>query len=480
MNTVSLIASKEPGSAPAVIFVCKTISRFPEGSLLPEEMDYIAGQQLAGQTTIEVQRMKSVAIIHLCDEKLPLPAALEKARKAGFKAQQIANGRKFERLQVIGCDAEPIFTTAVIEGAALGNYQFTKYITQSDDRIHALKTIEVLSPQHSDEQIAAQGHLINSVFFARDLINEPANYLTASRLAAQIAASGQRSGFGVEIFDKTKIESLCMGGLLAVNRGSTEPPTFTVLEWKPAGHRNQKPYVLVGKGIVYDTGGLSLKPTKDAMDFMKSDMAGAALVAGVFEAVAQSGLPLWLIGLVPATDNRIDANSYSPGDVIKMHNGTTVEMLNADAEGRMILADALSFAQKYDPELVIDFASLTGAAAAAIGKEGAVVMGTAPEDVFNMLTDSAQATYERLVRFPLWDEYAEMLKSDIADVKNVGNATAGAITAGKFLERFIRYPWVHFDIAGVAFSKEGDSYHGKGGSGWGIRLMFDYFTRLLG
>jgi leucyl aminopeptidase len=246
------------------------------------------------------------------------------------------------------------------------------------------------------------------------------------------------------------------------------------MEWKPKKARNKKPIVLVGKGVVYDTGGLSLKPTANSMDYMKCDMAGGATVAASMYAIAKANLNCHVIGLVPATDNRPGENAYAPGDVIKMYDGQTVEMLNSDAEGRMILADALSYAKKYKPELVLDFATLTGAAAAAIGPYGIVCMGTADEKQKDKLKDSGNNVYERLVEFPFFDEYAKLIKSDIADMKNIGGPIAGAITAGKFLEKFIDYAWMHFDIAGPSWNTAADSYRSKNGTGVGVRLLFDF------
>jgi leucyl aminopeptidase len=289
---------------------------------------------------------------------------------------------------------------------------------------------------------------------------------------------GKTAGFKVEVLTKKKIESLKMGGLLAVNRGSIDPPTFSILEYKPSGAKNKRPVVLVGKGIVFDTGGLSLKPTSDSMDYMKSDMSGAAAVAGTFYAIARSRVPVYIIGLVPATDNRPDGNAYVPGDVIKMYDGTNVEVLNTDAEGRMILADALSYAKQFDPELVINLATLTGAAAIAIGKYGIVGMGNARRDVMEKLIESGYKVNERIAEFPFWDDYNELIKSDIADLKNIGGKHAGAITAGKFLEHFTDYPFIHLDIAGPAFNKKPDSYRGKGGSGVGVRLLFDFLKKI--
>jgi len=285
----------------------------------------------------------------------------------------------------------------------------------------------------------------------------------------------KEAGYTIEVFNKKKIESLRMGGLLAVNRGSIDPPTFSILEWKPENAVNEKPYVLVGKGVVFDTGGLSLKPTSDSMDYMKCDMGGAAAVAGALYTIAKAKLPVHVIGLVPATDNRPDGNAYVPGDVITMYDGSTVEVLNTDAEGRMILADALSYAKQYDPGLVIELSTLTGSAHAAVGKYAIVGMGNADPETMESLKSSGFNTFERIAEFPFWDDFSELLKSDIADQKNIGGKYAGAITAGKFLEKFTDYPFVHLDIAGPSFNKTQDNYRGKGGSGVGTRLLFDFF-----
>ena len=263
---------------------------------------------------------------------------------------------------------------------------------------------------------------------------------------------------------------------MAVNRGSVDPPSFSVMEWKPDQPRNKKPVILIGKGIVYDTGGISLKPTLHMLD-MKSDMAGGATVAGIMYAMAKLQLPVHLIAMVPATDNRPDGNAYTPGDVIHMHNDKTVEVINTDAEGRMLLADALSFATQYEPELVIDFATLTGSAAMTLGTQGIIAMGLADQSIFDRLIKSGENTYERVVQLPLWEEYNEQIKSHVADIKNVGGREAGAIVAGKFLEHFVSYPWVHFDIAPMAYLEKKEAYRLKGGTGVGVRLMFDFLRQ---
>jgi len=321
-------------------------------------------------------------------------------------------------------------------------------------------------------------HIGEANAVARNLVNEPLITLTAPELASRAEKLGKQYGFSVEVFNKKKIESLKMGGLLAVNYGSPTPPTFTIMEWNPKGAEQKAPIVLVGKGVVYDTGGLSLKPTANSMDFMKSDMAGAAAVIGAMCGVAALKLPYRVIGLVPATDNRPGQNAYVPGDVITMYTGKTVEVLNTDAEGRLLLADALGYAKKYDPSLVIDLATLTGAAVVALGHTGIAMMSTADKETKAAFAQSGENTYERVVELPLWKEYGDALKSDVADIKNVGGRPAGSITAGKFLEHFVDFPWIHLDIAGPSFIFSPDGYKCKGGTGVGVRLLVDYIQNI--
>jgi leucyl aminopeptidase len=367
---------------------------------------------------------------------------------------------------------------AFLEGFALSHYQFLKYFKDKDKKAYKLNSIKVYSEKVDEKDLKSLAILIKAVFKTRDLVNEPLSYLTAVQLSKEIEAMGEEGGFNVEVLAKKKIESLKMGGLLAVNRGSIDPPTFNILEHKPENPVNKRPYILVGKGVVYDTGGLSLKPTANSMDYMKSDMAGAGVVAGTLYAVAANKLPVHLIGLIPATDNRPDGNAYVPGDVVRMYDGTTVEVLNTDAEGRMIMADALSWAKQYDPALVIDVATLTGAAWVAIGTQGIVGMGNAEKKLMDLLKQCGDEVYERIAEFPFWDEYADAMKSDIADLKNIGGRLAGAITAGKFLEHFTDYPYIHLDIAGPSFLKKQEAYRPKGGSGMGVRLLHNFFHKL--
>ncbi|MFN0203268.1 MAG: leucyl aminopeptidase family protein [Bacteroidia bacterium] len=402
----------------------------------------------------------------------------ESLRKVAHKAVAMANEYKQNVLNFSYlAELTPENTTAISEAIALSNYQFLKY--KSEKKENSLQQVNFLGISLEEIEAAIQKGktMAEVVCITRDLVNEPVSTLTAEKLAETAVELGQKYGFSTDVFGKAKIQSLKMGGLLAVNLGSQLPPTFTIMEYKPEKAVNEKPVILVGKGVVYDTGGLSLKPTANSMDYMKCDMAGAGAVIGAMCGAAALKLNVHLIGLIPATDNRPGENAYVPGDVITMYDGSTVEVLNTDAEGRMILADALTYAKQYEPELVIDLATLTGASVVAIGGIGLAMMGTASEETKAKLKVAGENAYERLVEFPLWDEYGEMIKSDIADVKNIGGSEAGAITAGKFLERFTTYPWIHLDIAGAAWSKSPDNYRGKGGTGVGVRLLLEFLAK---
>jgi leucyl aminopeptidase len=398
--------------------------------------------------------------------------APERMRLIGVNVLKRSRALRAKRVQLIVL-GRPASLFPICEGLMLASYEFKKYYKEKTETFPQILD----APGLDDTELRELQAIGEAVSFSRDLINEPLNHLTAEDLAKRVTEKGKDCGFSVEVLNKKKIESLKMGGLLAVNKGSIDPPTFSILEWKPEKPVNEKPIVLVGKGVVYDTGGLSLKPTAGSMDSMKSDMSGAAAVAGAFVALSRLNLPLHVIGLLPATDNRPGGNAYTPGDVITMFDGTTVEVLNTDAEGRMILADALSYAKKYEPELVINLATLTGAAAVAIGQKGIVGMGNADDKVFNKLVESSHKVHERMALFPFWDDYKDMLKSPIADLKNIGGREAGAITAGKFLEHFTDYPFVHLDIAGPAFLNADDQYRLRGGTGVGVRLLLEFLKQ---
>lgn len=473
--------SAAPSANDHIAVLATAKSDFSKIGFPAAELAFLKGQINKEEHFITINQYKRTVVVCVVEKKDQPHLLLEGYRRAGNKACMVLNGIKAASVTITDLVGNADNTLAFAEGMALGNYQFLVHRTKDVKKAtHSLATIHIHSKSVGQEQIAQLQIIIDATEKARNLVNEPVNYLNAVQLAKEFEKMGKEAGFKVEVFNKAKIEALKMGGLLAVNRGSIDPPTFTIMEWKPANAKNKKPYVLVGKGVVYDTGGLSLKPTANSMDSMKCDMGGAAAVGCTMYAIAKAKLPVHVIGLVPSTDNRPGMNAYVPGDIITMHNGMTVEMLNADAEGRMILADALSYAQKYKPELAIELSTLTGAAAAAIGKYGIVSMGTAEKKANDALKKSGEHVFERLVEFPFWDDYADLLKTEIADMKNIGGSVAGAITAGKFLQKFTDYPYIHLDIAGPAFIDSAYDYKPKGGTGVGVRLLFDFLSKVNG
>lgn len=400
----------------------------------------------------------------------------EELRKTASNMRKLIKTNNHKELVIKSDGSFPGAVEAFTEGLILSFYSFDKYRTRRDAIERNYPSRLLLADEIPEVDFRWLSDLTDAVYFSRNLINEPVNHLNAMALADEIKKIGDAAGYSVEVLNKGKIEALKMGGLLAVNKGSVDPPVFCILEWKPENCVNNNPVVLVGKGIVYDTGGLNIK-TGDYMDNMKSDMAGAATVAGVIYAVAKASLPVHVIGLVPATDNRPGGNAYTQGDIITMHSGLTVEIGNTDAEGRLILADAISYASKYSPELIIDIATLTGSAAMTFGNQAIAVMGNAGRSYFKLLEESGNEVYERIAELPFWEEYGELIKSDIADIKNVGGREAGAITAGKFLENFAKYPLIHLDIAGTGSLKKDDYYRLKDGPGSGIRLLSTFLKK---
>lgn len=475
MTNILLNAKLASGSHLLVI-----TEKFTNDFGLPDKVsDYITAQlKKKDKTTLTynyIGRYISVVVPDLGSNETKL---LESLRKHGSGVADAINLHKGESICIVNQTARPELCLPAAEGICLGNYQFVAYRKNKDRVTNSLKEIVITDKRVKRAQVDELKNLCEATCMARDLVNEPVNHLNATGLSDAFRRMGKSAGFKVDVFNKTKIRQLKMGGLLAVNQGSVDEPTFTVMEYKPARPVNAKPYVLVGKGVVYDTGGLSLKPTPNSMDFMKCDMAGAAAVGCTLYAIAKAKLNVHVIGLVPATDNRPGFNAFAPGDIVTMMDGSTVEMLNSDAEGRMILADALHYAKRYKPELVIDIATLTGSALAAIGSAGMVGMGTANEAQKKRLHESGLRCYERIAEFPFWDEYDEEMKSDIADQKNIGGSTAGAITAGKFLAKFTDYPFYHLDIVGPAFLSARQAYRTKGGTGVGVRLFYEFFRSL--
>jgi leucyl aminopeptidase len=503
MMPIITLTNKEQELGHLVIVVSK-LAKLPAGVFSTAEKAYIAEQvENLKQDVVSFNRLTYWVFVYVIKAEEDSSKRLEASRKAGDKIAGLLNALKASRVSVFDAAENSTEVLALAEGMALGSYQFLKYKTEKEKE-NTLREIEIYSGELETEsfqssvtrhasrvtpfpsrvkpfpsRVAHLNILVDAVTLCRNLINEPNSHLTATVFAKEVEAMSASCGAQVEILNQQKITALRMGGLLGVNQGSHEPPTFTVMEWKPDDAVNKKPVILVGKGVVYDTGGMNLKPG-DSMLNMKDDMAGAAAVAAAVYAIAKAKLPVHVIGLMPATDNRPGVQALVPGDIITMHNGLTVEVVNTDAEGRLILADALSYAKKYDPSLVIDLATLTGAAVRAIGKFGAVAMQSKAGSELEQLKVSGNEVYERLAEFPMWDEYGDLVKSDLADLKNLGPAEAGMITAAKFLEKFTSYPYIHLDIAGPAFLEKRDSYRGQGGTGFGVRLLFDFILNIAG
>ena len=403
------------------------------------------------------------------DESASDNGQAESLRRSGHKLWKLIHDRK---IKSIVFRSDIFLKNACIflaEGLLLSTYIFDKYKSKKQDR--HLKEIYIDDKNVSDENISTLYKTVNANFIARDLVNEPPAKLTATDLSNCIVSLGNKYGFNTTVLEKSKIQSLKMGGLLSVNLGSETPPTFNILEWNPKGAKNKKPVVLIGKGVVYDTGGLSLKPTTNSMDLMKSDMAGSAAVIGAFCALASLNLPLHVIGLIAATDNRPGKNAYAPGDVIHMFDGTSVEVMNTDAEGRLTLADALSYAKKYKPGLVIDIATLTGAIIVALGSKTTGLMAN-DQKLADDLLQAGLDSHDKAWQLPLWDEYQEQLDSNFADIANIGSKGAGSITAACFLSRFTeKFTWAHLDIAGTAWTSGGKA---KGATGRPVPMLVQY------
>ena len=461
-----------------IIFLSSNLKKIPKDYFSAEEIKFINEQKnKLKKELICFNRLSHQVYMQFIKEENDIYTRLENCRKAGDSVASAINDQKFSEIIIDDVDGMAAETLAFSEGIALGNYQFLKY-KKDNGKNNSLKNIGIFSKKITVKQIKELSIIVDAVYRCRTFINEPFSSLNTPVFARELKKLAIQSGVKIEVMNKKKIETLKMGGILAVNKASNEPPVFVVMEWNPSGAVNKKPYVFVGKGIVYDSGGMNLKPG-DTMTNMKDDMSGAAAVASAIYAISMAKLPVHVVGLIPVTDNKIGPDATMPGDIIRMHNGMTVEVVDTDAEGRLILADALSYASKYKPELVIDLATLTGAAVRAIGKFGIVAMQVKAGQEFNLLSQSGRQVYERLVEFPTGDEYAELMKSDIADLKNLGPGEAGAITAGKFLEKFTDYPYIHLDIAGPAFLEKRDSYRGQGGTGVGVRLLFDFIKRKI-
>jgi leucyl aminopeptidase len=366
---------------------------------------------------------------------------------------------------------------AMVEGILLSFYKLDRYKTGDENEEIALQRLTILKEKRKGIGEIKRGKEFGEIFswatnFSRDLANRPGNYLTPTRLAGEADKLARQNKFKCTVFSAAEIKKLKMNVLLAVASGSKQPPKFIVLEYVPPRSKTNA-LALVGKGITFDAGGLSLKTTEGMVE-MKGDMMGGAVVIATIAACAKMQLPLHLVGVIPATENLPSGSALKVGDIITSHSGKTIEVLNTDAEGRLILADGLSYARSFKPDAIVDVATLTGTIKLALGTICAGIFGNHP-GLKKRMIQAGEVSGERVWEMPLWKEYDEFLKSDLADIKNVGGRFGGAILAAAFLQNFVGdLPWIHLDIAGVDFREKDDSYHSKGATGFGARLLLQF------
>lgn len=373
-------------------------------------------------------------------------------------------------------ESDEYMIQTIIEGIHLGNYSFDKFKSDKDKNEN-LKIIFHYSDQNLTRAVIDRtDKIMSSVYFTRDLVNEPANNLTPQEFARRTKFELSKVGVNVTVMNKKELQRRKMNAILAVGGASVHDPLMMILTYKPKNAK--KKIALVGKGVTYDSGGLSIKPTSSMLE-MKADMAGGAAVVGILKAAALLKLPIEIIGVVPCVENMLNGSSYKPGDVIVSSSGKTIEVKDTDAEGRIILADALHYASQQKPEEIIDFATLTGAVVVALGE---IIAGlfTKNDELAQKIANAGNKTFERIWRMPFYQDYNSMIKSEIADVSNLGPRWGGAITAGKFLEHFVdeKIPWAHLDIAGPAIKHKFNNYTEKYDTGFAVRLMCEYLQSM--
>jgi leucyl aminopeptidase len=439
----------------------QTLLLYPRGAVAPRRL------LLVGLGKREAVSAESI--------RLAAALAVQEARKMQIAAVTVGVQRDTPVLPAL-------MAQAFAEGLEMGAYRYWKYRTGlTTEQTFEVRAATVFTSEGSEDQVrrgVALGQITGrGVTFARDLVNSPGYALTPAKLADEAVALGKRAGLQVTVLNKAQLTEQGFGGVLAVGKGSANDPRFIVMEYGRAAE--DKPTIcLVGKGLTFDSGGLSLKPP-EAMDTMKSDMGGSAAVFGAMQAIAELALPLHVVVLVSAAENMPSSTAYRPGDVVTTLSGKTIEVLNTDAEGRIILSDALFYAQRYKPAAIVELSTLTGAIIIALGPHATGMMST-DQALADQISRAGEASGERVWQLPLWDEYHEMVKSEIADLKNLSGRPAGSITAGAFLTAFVGdFPFVHLDIAGTAWvDKPAKPYQSHGGTGAGVRLLVEFLTGL--
>ena len=402
---------------------------------------------------------------------------LEKWRGAASKAGQYIRNSGIKQFAIpiekFSSFSDEELVESFVIGLLLGVYQFNEFKTLERDKIKEIEEVVLLGEK--DEEINLIGNglrtgqiISESVYMARDLVNGPSNQITPTVLAEKAAEIAKDHDMEVQVLEVSQAEAMGMGAFVAVTKGSQEPGKFIVLEYNKG--KELDTVALVGKGITFDSGGISIKPSEN-MDRMKDDMSGAAAVLSTMKAASKLRLPLHLVGIMPATENLPSGKAYKPGDILKTLSGQTVEVISTDAEGRLILSDALTYSLRYQPKAIIDLATLTGACVIALGDYVIGLFGN-DESLLTRIEEASARTGEKVWKMPLWDEYFDYLKSDVADFRNVGTRAAGAIIGAIFLSKFVeKVPWIHLDIAGPASIEKEKPYIPRGGTGAGVRLL---------
>ena len=402
---------------------------------------------------------------------------LENWRGAASKAGQFIQNSGIKQfafpVKKFNALSEVELAESFVTGLLLGTYQFNEFKTLERDKIQEIEKLIILGETTEEIQSLSEGVgrgkiVSEAVCMARDLVNGPSNKVTPTVLAEKAQQIAKECGMEIRVLEVSQAEAMGMGAFVAVAKGSQEPGKFITLEYNKG--RGLDTIALVGKGITFDSGGISIKPS-EKMERMKDDMSGAAAVLAAMQAASKLELPLHLVGIMPATENLPSGKAYKPGDIIKTLSGQTVEVISTDAEGRLILSDALTYSLRYQPKAVIDVATLTGACVIALGDYVIGLFGN-DESLLGQIEEASGKTGEKSWRLPLWDEYFEYLKSDVADFRNVGTRSAGAIIGAIFLSKFVeKTPWVHLDIAGPASIEKERPYIPRGGTGAGVRLL---------
>ena len=464
--------------------------------------DALGGQLRELRETGEFSGKNQQAVLIHTRKALPakrvLLLGLGKKRDVTLDRVRQAMGTAFKKVRQAGAEtfAAPVLGTdtlrapvsdiaqAMVEGAMLGGYRFTQYRSDEDEPSEKeIRTMTLLANRANQVSGMKTGvrrgeASANATSFARDLCNHPANVMTPSRVAQEAHKMAEDLGVTVTVLERKDQQKLGMGGMLGVSRGSQEAPKFIILEYS-GGKKKDRPVVLVGKTVTFDSGGISLKPSEN-MEQMKADMTGGAEVLGAVRAAAQLRLRVNVVGILPATENMPGGRATKPGDILRMLNGKTVEVQNTDAEGRLILADGLAYAARLNPQCIIDIATLTGACIVALGQFAIGMLGN--DDALKAgLKKAGEQAGERVWEMPLWEEYFEQLKSDVADMRNIGGRGGGMITAGMFLSKFVGdCPWVHLDIASTDWSSSERPYIGKGPTAIGTRLLVQWLINRSG